>query len=148
MVKKGFSLVELLIVIIIIAVLASLATFSYLAVQRQSRDSQRDTSTAALVEGLEKYFEANGEYPSCAMLTSSPHTTLPGLDADAITMPLNSNTNAIVCSDITVSEQNDVIAFVGDGTTQCRTGNFCTSWTIKYKREGDGQLALIQSRHR
>lgn len=143
--KKAFTIVEIVIAITIIGILVTLATFAFIAVQKQARDGQRDSDTQVIAEALEKYYEENGEYPSCEALRTSPLTVLPNLDPEALVMPLSSGTNSIVCADID-SQTGDVIAFVGDGSTDCQTGASCLSWTIKYRREANGEIVVINSR--
>lgn len=142
---KAFTIVEIAIAVVIIGILATVATFSFIAVQKQSRDGQRASDTSIIAEALEKYYEENGEYPSCETLRTSPLTALPTLDPKALVMPLSSGTNSIVCADID-SETGDVIAFVGDGSADCLAGASCLSWTIKYRKESNGEIVIIKSR--
>ena len=61
--KKGFTLVELLIVIAIIALLATLAIISFTTAQRKSRDAKRKEDISQIQKALEIYYFENGEYP-------------------------------------------------------------------------------------
>ena len=62
--RSGFSIVEVGIVIVVIAILATIGTVSYLAIQREARDSKRDAQAQIIVNELEKYFDKNGAYPA------------------------------------------------------------------------------------
>lgn len=79
---RGFTLVELLIVIAIIGILVSLGTVSYSSAQMKGRDGRRKADLRAIQNAWEQYYGDNsGVYPdSCA----SPGTTyLPaGLPTD------------------------------------------------------------------
>lgn len=143
--SRGFTIIEIAIAVVIIGILVTLASFSFIAVQKQSRDGQRESDTSVIAEALEKYYEENGEYPSCEALRTSPQAVLPNLDPEALIMPLSDGTNSIVCADID-SQTGDVIAFVGDGSTDCQTGASCLSWTIKYRKESNGEVVVINSR--
>ncbi len=62
--SRGFTIVELLIVIIIIAILAAITIVAYTGIQQRARDSQRKTHVQAIVKALELYYIDNGRYPS------------------------------------------------------------------------------------
>lgn len=59
----GFTLVELTVVIAVIGILASVGIVSYIEVQKQSRDNQRQTDMTIFQNELEKFYEKNGTYP-------------------------------------------------------------------------------------
>jgi prepilin-type N-terminal cleavage/methylation domain-containing protein len=62
---KGFSLLELLIVIAIIGILVSVGVVSYSTAQKKSRDSRRMSDVKAVQSAFEQYYaDNNGSYPS------------------------------------------------------------------------------------
>lgn len=61
--KKGFTIVELLIVIVVISILATISIVAYNGVQERARDSQRRGDVQAIVKALELYYIDNGRYP-------------------------------------------------------------------------------------
>lgn len=61
--KKGFTLVELLVVISIIGFLASSAMYSLNSARVGARDVQRKTDFATLAKALELYYDDYGHYP-------------------------------------------------------------------------------------
>jgi prepilin-type N-terminal cleavage/methylation domain-containing protein len=62
--QKGFTLLELLVVIGIIGILVALATVSYSATQRSGRDSRRKQDMIAMQNSLEQYYSENSyKYP-------------------------------------------------------------------------------------
>lgn len=92
--SSGFTIVELLISIGIIVILSAVATVSFLAVQKDARDREREADVTAIMNALEKYYEKNGEYPTNDQLntTNSP-TVLSNYNAVKSVLPdLNDET--------------------------------------------------------
>ncbi len=61
--KKGFTLVELMVVMAVIAILATIAFFGLSRAQAAARDTQRQQAMNGLRAALERYFGDNGYYP-------------------------------------------------------------------------------------
>ena len=74
--KSGFTIVELLVVMVIIGILTALGVLSYSKIQASTRDYQRSSKITIIAESLEKYYDQNGEYPSCTAM-ASPSATPP-----------------------------------------------------------------------
>lgn len=64
--KKGFTLVELMIVITVIAILATIAVVSFTRVQRQARDTKRKAEVKTLETALQAYYTEKTTYPVSA----------------------------------------------------------------------------------
>jgi len=152
--KSGFTIVEISVVIVILGILISLVALNFSRVQSGARDTQRSSRASIIADALEKYYDANGEYPSCGALTRAAATVdttvLPGIDPTALLTPksVSTDTNSIRCSDLTTASTSpDIFAYVGDGSTDCATGASCLSWTLKYTDETTGTVKTITSRH-
>lgn len=62
---RGFTLMELLIVIALIGILISISVAAYTTAQKRTRDSRRQGDLKALQNALEQYNSANsGSYPA------------------------------------------------------------------------------------
>lgn len=62
--QKGFTIIELLVVIVIIGILVALALPNLFAAQARGRDSERKNDLKNLQQKLETYFNDNGSYPT------------------------------------------------------------------------------------
>lgn len=62
-IRKGFTLVEMLIVIAIIAILASVALVSVRGVRSSANDTKRISDLNKVQQQLEIYYTKNGNYP-------------------------------------------------------------------------------------
>lgn len=73
---RGFTIVELLIVIVIIGILAALVIVVYNGIQARARDSSRMTSMKNIEKALALYYSDNGGYPTCTNTTYVPGATI------------------------------------------------------------------------
>ncbi len=63
--QRGFTIVELLIVIVIIGILAALVIVAYTGIQTRARDAKSQTDAQAILKKAEAYAaDSNGIYPA------------------------------------------------------------------------------------
>lgn len=62
--QRGFTVVELVIVIAVIAILATITIVAYTGMQGRARDTQRRSDMQTIVEALEMYRLKTGNYPA------------------------------------------------------------------------------------
>lgn len=87
--NRGFTIVELLIVIVVIGILAALVIVTYNGIQQKARDTERKTDINALASHLEAYNATAGRYPTLANTndTAFRATNMKGLPGDALQDP-------------------------------------------------------------
>lgn len=61
--EKGFSLVELLVVISIIAVLTAVLTTNYMGMRERARDAQKIQDLGSIRDALRSYYNDHQSYP-------------------------------------------------------------------------------------
>jgi prepilin-type N-terminal cleavage/methylation domain-containing protein len=149
---SGFTLVELIVVIATIGILATITVIGLTRYQADTRDARRVSSVQAISESLEKYYDANGEYPSCSAVTATASTltkdTLKGLSSTTVRAPQapSGESNSIKCGAALTVAGADFFEYVGDGSSACTGSVSCLRYTLKYKDEATAQIKSIQSR--
>jgi len=128
--QKGFTIVELLIVIVVIGILAALVLNTFAGVQKRARDTERQTDVTAIATQLEKAYTDNGGYPLFAQIDTSTEATafFKGIDAGALNAPGQS-----FSLDDAASTSKDVYGYVATGCTT--DNNSCTAFTLTYTKE-------------
>jgi len=70
--KKGFTLIEILVVITIIAVLTAIAVISYSSTQKNARDARRKGDMRTIQNAFEQYYSDNvSKYPTTELEVAS-----------------------------------------------------------------------------
>lgn len=74
---RGFTLIEIMVVVAIIAVLATIVIVAYQGFGERSRDSQRTSDVSQIKIALDKYYADNSQYPdACGGTEDCPVTAL------------------------------------------------------------------------
>lgn len=63
--KRGFTIVELLIVIVVIGILAAIVIVAFNGVQSRAKDTERTSELNSIKKALALYHADNGGYPLC-----------------------------------------------------------------------------------
>ena len=64
--QKGFTIVELLIVIVVIGILAAITIVAYTGIQNRAKNSTAQSAASTLAKKAEAYFAENSQYPNTA----------------------------------------------------------------------------------
>jgi len=132
--QKGFTIIELLIVIVVIGILAAIGFVAYGNVTKSARDSDRQADASALAKKAEEFYAGNGIYPTLAELTAQD-----GIDAKTTTSPSgnalgNGGTTIGSCTTAPVTKAADAYCYtvLADGTQM----------SVGYWNEKDGATAV------
>ncbi len=68
---KGFTIVELLIVIVVIGILAAITIVAYNGIQNRARTSSAQATATTVVKKAEAYNALEGSYPTVAQLEAA-----------------------------------------------------------------------------
>lgn len=136
--QRGFTIVELLIVIVVIGILAALVLNSFAGVQAKARDTKRKTDIRAIATQLEVCYndKCGGAYPSLTQLTDTSaggfvQTNLKGLDVNALK---DSNGN-LIQSGAPSSTNQYQYSPTPAGCTGTTGATLCTSFTLNAYQE-------------
>jgi prepilin-type N-terminal cleavage/methylation domain-containing protein len=113
--NRGFTVVELTVVIIVIGVLTTLVTASYAMFQNQSKDSALVSYATIIKSGAEKFHAENNEYPFPSQLN--------GNTTDYTTPPPNYNAAATLLNTPKSTFDNNKIKLVSCHTACIGTPN-------------------------
>ena len=134
--QKGFTIVELLIVIVVIGILAALVLNTFSGVQRRARDTERQTDINSIATQLEVYYNDNGGYPVLTGELASDtwaKDNLKGIDLNSLRTPGASANSMAATADAT---HYGYTTFASDGTTACTTAP-CAKFKLNWIREDD-----------
>ena len=79
--RKGFTLIEILVVVAIVAILSAVIVVGLGPARRQGRDARRITDIKQIQTALELYYNKNGQYPTgtnSKMAPSDPSSATAG----------------------------------------------------------------------
>lgn len=146
--QKGFTIVELLIVIVVIGILAALVLNTFSGVQQRARNTERQTDVNALATQLEAYYngDGNGTYPRSDEFDSAAELTalFPGVDAGVINAPNDSSTPSLQATASTAPDQYGYVALDAAGGA-CDGAEDCAGYTLSYYTEGGSSATVKES---
>lgn len=173
--RRGFTIVELIIVITIMGTLLILGVVNLRGSQANSRDAERRTDIETIATHLETFYTSGndsstsvGTYPSTSVMTgmTAQQTALRDIDPNSLiapgapSLPSTSTTSLIVATNNTqtiggvtpqpssATSQNQYIyqPIQQDGTL-CTSGLLCQKFNLYYMTEVDDIVHMVMSKN-
>lgn len=135
--NRGFTTIELLLILVIIGILATLVFTTRAGVQQNERNNERQADIKELRDGLEGYFAANNRYPTLDEFndTTWRSSHLKALEPEVYRDP-SGQTNQLVDKPQANAYTYSVTSASG---TPCDSAkNPCTQYTLTATLEGGG----------
>ncbi len=146
--NKGFTIVELLIVIVVIGILALLVITTYSGIQAKARNAKRQTDIQSVQTQLEAFFSQNGYYPSLGNMNDSTWLgdNMKSLDQNALVDPSNPTSSKTLAATPTAKQYSYAVTNSSGGS--CEGDNTtCAKYTLTADYEGtvNGQTQYQKS---
>jgi len=167
MVRRGFTIVELLIVIAIMGILLVLAVVNVRGTQITARDNERKGDVEATALALENFYRndfrntdtgtSSGRYPSTGLIPIVP-SVLPDLDPKSYSAPGQTASSLIAATNTDqtttgVTPQPTIDQYVyqplshnGTNWVLCSSGE-CRKFNIYYRLEADNTVYQLKSKN-
>jgi type IV pilus assembly protein PilA len=135
--QKGFTIVELLIVIVVIGILAALVITTFTGIQQRARNTERETDIKALHSQFEAYYAQFGDYPTGTEANTATFRSdsLRGLDNESFVPPNSTNDQLILGATPSATQYAYEV-------TDCdaTSGDNCQAYVLRAELEGDVTL--------
>ena len=121
--QKGFTIVELLIVIVVIAILAAISIVAYTGIQARARTSSGQSLASQVEKKAQAYYTVKSNYPATIAQFAATDATEANLEG---VTPI---TTAVTAS---TSNNGTVVSYVPCGVTGTAPNQTATGATIGY----------------
>jgi len=74
--KKGFTIVELLIVVVVIAILATVTIVAYNGISQKAKNTSITSGVRQYLQAIEAYQSFNGQYPMNSRMSANEHIAM------------------------------------------------------------------------
>ena len=128
---RGFSLVELLVVVVIIGILAAIAIPSYLSQRNRAKEAGEKADARSLAAQMETYYVDAHRYPAAGELTwaGGPRTVVFGTTGEIVRLSGDNEARVLRSED--------------EATFCVEVRNLATSTTAVYESGGGGLQATV-----
>jgi type II secretion system protein G len=140
--NRGFTIVELLIVIVVIGILAALVIVTYAGIQQRARDTERKTDIKGIQGQLEAYWADKAKYPTLTQINDASsggfrETYFKGLPAEAFADPKNPTSQQLCATSSSNCYGYSVTPAGCDNST-----TDCTNYTLTATLESGGTFTV------
>lgn len=137
--QRGFTNIELLLILVIIGILATLVFTTRAGVQQAKRNNERQADIKELRDGLEGYFAANNRYPTLREFNEPTwrSSNLKALEPDVFRDPSSSSKDDVFV-DKPQAKAYTYSVTSASGTPCDNDKNPCTLYTLTATLEGGG----------
>ena len=118
---KGFTIIELLIVMAVIAILVAIAVPSFRAIQTQAWKAKAQGDTKVLKIALESYYIGHGAFPAKANYQGALLTESPSMLESNLYDPFGSNAITMYAYDLSSNGKYYIVYSVGSGSSGAAT---------------------------
>jgi prepilin-type N-terminal cleavage/methylation domain-containing protein len=167
MVRRGFTIVELLIVIAVVGILLLIAVVNLRGSQMEARDNERASDIASIAKYLESFYTTDGPwganlgvYPSIDLPNGDSdfyQEALDGVDLKALSAPgiddptqtfIPATNNDQTATGVTPQPTIDQYVYQPiDGSGALCTSTDCRKFNLYYRTEGDDTIHKVTSLH-
>lgn len=161
--RRGFTIVELTIVIAIMGILLVLAVVNLRGTQANARDDERKADVEAIALNLEAFYSSGngtgnaiGRYPSTGLI-GNEQTTLRDIDPRSLATPGNTTSSVVATTNDTqttagVTPQPTINTYVYQpiqtSGVRCTGGaQECRKFNLYYKMETTGAVMMVMSKN-
>ena len=150
--RKGFTLIELMIVIAIIIILAAIAIPNYLRMTERAKRSRVAGDFASLATSLEAYSVDWGQYPNTGTAYSEPfgkHTDTAAAAVAEVSKELSGNgtLNDAAGSNTTITGETSPVEYLKLGTIFAMYNPFIPNKDYNYGTDASGTVWFLYVEH-
>ena len=109
--SRGFTIVELLVVIVVIGILAAITIVSYSGITAKANTASNKSNASSVVNAIEAYYAENSAYPAW---TTNSAGTIAVINAGAAKLP-----STLVLQNSAVAAATTNLGYVVKGTGMC-----------------------------
>jgi len=135
--QRGFTTIELVLILVVIGILAALVITTRAGVQQKERNGERQRDIKELRDGLEGYFAQNNRYPTFSDMNSDTwrQANLKSIESGVFRDPSNTSNDL---SDKPTKHRYAYTVTSASGTACDDDKTPCTQYTLTATLEGGG----------